>query len=106
MVRWHGHTPEEIFGSYFVTGGSRNWFGYGEPEVDAKFFEMAAAQTYTDRRRLALEAEDLIMEDLPFAPMAVQNGARVHWSYVRDISLPIGLQYMWTKRERIWRDDV
>jgi len=99
-------TPEEMFAGYFITGGSRNWLGYGEQDVDTKFFEMAAASTFEDRHRMARELEDMIIGDLPFAPLAVQNGARVYWNYLQDIPIPIGLQYMWPKRERIWRNDV
>ena len=38
-------TPEEMYSSYFVTGGSRNWPGYGAADVGTKFFELAAANT-------------------------------------------------------------
>lgn len=99
-------TPEEMYGSYFVTGGSRNWLGYGEADVDAKFFEMAASKTFDERHALARELEDMILEDLPYAPLAVHNSARVHWNYIQNIQIPIGLQYMWPKRERIWRNDI
>jgi peptide/nickel transport system substrate-binding protein len=99
-------TPEEMYGSYFVTGGSRNWLGYGEADLDAKFFEMAATADFAARHALGQEIEDMIIEDLPYAPLAVQNGARVYWSYIQDVPIPVGLQYMWPKRERIWRNDV
>jgi len=99
-------TPEEMYAGYFITGGSRNWLGYGEQDVDTKFFQMAGAPTFEERHKLARELEDMILEDLPFAPLAVQNGARVYWNYLQDIPIPIGLQYMWPKRERIWRNDV
>jgi ABC-type transport system substrate-binding protein len=99
-------TPEEMYAGYFITGGSRNWLGYGEQDVDTKFFQMAGAPTFEERHKLARELEDMILEDLPFAPLAVQNGARVYWSYLQDVPIPVGLQYMWPKRERIWRNDV
>ncbi len=98
-------TPEEMYSSYFVTGGSRNWLGYGEQDLDTKFFKMAAASTFEERHRLARELEDMVIEDLPFAPLAVQNTAYVYWSYIRDVPIPIS-GYMDDKRERIWRDDV
>ncbi len=98
-------TPEEMYSSYFVTGGSRNWLGYGEQDLDTKFFQMAAAPTFEERHRLGRELEDMIVEDLPFAPTAVNNSAYVYWSYIRDVPMPIST-YMDDKRELIWRDDV
>jgi ABC-type transport system substrate-binding protein len=98
-------TPEEMYSSYFVTGGSRNWLGYGEQDLDTKIFEMAAAATFDERHRLARELEDMIIEDLPFAPLAVHNSAYVYWSYIRDAPVPIST-YTDDKRELMWRDDV
>ncbi|MBI2172281.1 MAG: ABC transporter substrate-binding protein, partial [Chloroflexi bacterium] len=98
-------TPEELFGSYFITGGSRNWFGYSDPRVDKGYLDMAATQDPAARKKKAMALEDIVMEFLPAAPGPVSTSQRLGYSYVKDLPLAITF-YTWEKNELIWRSDV
>ncbi|MBS95505.1 MAG: hypothetical protein CL736_00030, partial [Chloroflexi bacterium] len=100
------NTPEEMFGSYFLTGGSRNWLGYSSEVVDAKYLELAASPDSATRKARGLELEDIILADLPSAPLGVQNGRSSYYTEIQNITVPLGQQYMWPKREHVWRTDV
>ncbi|MBI4312391.1 MAG: hypothetical protein HY681_11510 [Chloroflexi bacterium] len=98
-------SPEELVGSYFVTGGSRNWIGFSDPKVDAGYLDMAATGDPIQRRQKALALEDRILDFLPSAPLPVHTSNRLVYSYVKDVPLTITF-YTWEKDERIWRSDV
>ncbi|MBI2170583.1 MAG: ABC transporter substrate-binding protein [Chloroflexi bacterium] len=98
-------TPEELYGSYFITGGSRNWMGYSNPVIDKGYLDMAATGDPVERRKKALALEDIILSYLPAAPLPVQNSQRVAYNYVKDLPLTITF-YTWEKNELIWRSDV
>ncbi|MBI4340248.1 MAG: ABC transporter substrate-binding protein, partial [Chloroflexi bacterium] len=98
------NTLEEFF-SYFITGGSRNWFGYSVPEFDKAYREVAAISEPVAKKKKALEMEQMIYNFLPMAPLPVHTTTRTAWSYVKD--LPLGVtQYSREKNELIWRSDV
>ncbi|MBI2170585.1 MAG: ABC transporter substrate-binding protein [Chloroflexi bacterium] len=99
-------TPEELFGSYFITGGSRNWIGFSNPDMDRGYLDLAATADPIEKRRKALALEDIILKELPVAPLPVQSGTRTAYSYVRDLPLTKGKQYTWPKNELIWRSDI
>jgi ABC-type transport system substrate-binding protein len=65
--------PDEMWGSYFVTGGSRNWLGYSNPEVDKLFIQQSSELDPVKRKQLNRQLEDIILRDLPFAPLADHN---------------------------------
>ena len=105
---WYCQTtliPAELFGSYFITGGSRNWTGYNSAEIDRLFPIMVGALDFNERKRLALEMEDIVFDDMPIAPTAVHQSARWWWSTVEDV--PVGITgYSDDKMEAVWRNDV
>ncbi|MBI4200968.1 MAG: hypothetical protein HY531_01600, partial [Chloroflexi bacterium] len=98
--------PEELIGSYFITGGSRNWFGgYSNPKVDAGYLDMAGTLDPAERKRKAMALEALILEDLPMVATPVSTSAWNQWSYVQD--WPVGITfYTNRKTERVWRSDA
>ncbi|MBI4312081.1 MAG: ABC transporter substrate-binding protein [Chloroflexi bacterium] len=99
------NTPEEYFGSYFVTGGSRNWFGYSDTKVDAAYLDMAGTMDAAAKHNKARAMEDTINAFLPMAPVPVHTTTRMAYSYVKD--LPLGItQYSREKNELIWRSDI
>ena len=75
-------TPTELFGSYLTTGGSRNWSSYTNFAVDTAYLDMAGTMDPALRRQKALDLEDLILADMPIAPLPVQDSFRSSWSYV------------------------
>ncbi|MBI4310960.1 MAG: hypothetical protein HY681_04180 [Chloroflexi bacterium] len=97
--------PEELFGSYFITGGSRNWIGYSDPKIDNAYLDMAATTDPAERRKKALAMEDTIMEFIPAAPLPVSTAIRAFYSYVKDPPMTIS-SYVREKGELVWRSDV
>jgi len=100
------NTPEELFGSYFLTGGSRNWLGYSSDVVDAKYLELAASPDNATRKARGIALEDIVLADMPSAPLGVQQGRSTYYTEIEGITVPLGQQYMWPKREQVWRNDV
>ena len=100
------NTPEELFGSYFLTGGSRNWLGYSSDVVDAKYLELAASPDSATRKARGIALEDIVLADMPSAPLGVQQARSLWYSEIQDITVPLGNIYMWPKRENVWRNDA
>jgi peptide/nickel transport system substrate-binding protein len=99
------NTPEELIGSYFITGGSRNWFGYSSPVIDKGYLDMAATSDPVQKKKKVGEMVNTIYAFLPYAPMTVHTTTRTAYSYVKD--LPLGItQYSREKNELIWRSDI
>jgi len=97
--------PEELFGSYFRTGGSRNYYGVSEPKIDNAYYDMAATSDPVLRRQKALAMEQVVLDLLPVAPAPVTTSFRNAYTYVKDV--PISLTfYNWDKEELVWRSDV
>ncbi len=98
-------TPDELFGSYFVTGGSRNWYGYSDPKIDAEYLRMAAITDPVLKKQKAQEMEDYIYAFLPVAPTPMAISNRAHYNYV--MGYPRGIsQYTREKNELMWRSDI
>ena len=99
------NTPEELFGGYFVTGGSRNWYGYSDPKIDAEYLRMAAITDPVLKKQKAQEMEDYIYAFLPVAPTPMAISNRAHYNYV--MGYPRGIsQYTREKNELMWRSDI
>jgi peptide/nickel transport system substrate-binding protein len=75
--------PDELWGSYFITGGNRNWFGYSNPEVDRLFLEQSQELDVARRILLNRKIEEIIRRDLPIADLAEHQARHGWWSHVR-----------------------
>ncbi|MEE8442749.1 MAG: ABC transporter substrate-binding protein, partial [Dehalococcoidia bacterium] len=98
-------TAEELIGSYFITPGSRNWLGpYSNPEVDAGYLDMAATRDTAERKAKAIALEDLIMADMPSAPLPVHTSFLKIWSYIEFY--PVTKTFYTNKKvQNVWRSD-
>ncbi|MBI2171172.1 MAG: ABC transporter substrate-binding protein [Chloroflexi bacterium] len=102
-------TAAEQFGSYYITGGSRNWIGYSKPKIDELFPRMVAASG-AEKVALIREMERMMWEDIAYAPMAVEIGAESRYAYVQNYPTADprkGFSNYSTQRwSLIWRSDV
>ncbi|MBI4203301.1 MAG: ABC transporter substrate-binding protein [Chloroflexi bacterium] len=98
------NTLEEFF-AYFITGGSRNWFGVSDPKIDGGYLELAAISDPALKKQKALELEQILIDYGFMAPSGVHENNRAAYSYVMDYNLGI-TQYTWQKQELTWRSDV
>ncbi len=79
LVAWNtfGVDPA-IINPYYQTGGSRNWTGYSNPDLDNILNQAVASTDTRTRRALYAQAQRLIMENalvLPIADPVNLNGA-------------------------------
>ena len=100
------NTASELFGTYFVTGGARNWFGYSDPKVDAGFRDMAATSDPVLKKQKAQALEDIVYSFLPVAPVPGGTSTRSSFSYLQGLSPQAITNYFWMKQELVWRSDV
>ncbi|MBI4311499.1 MAG: ABC transporter substrate-binding protein [Chloroflexi bacterium] len=98
-------TPEELFGSYFSSGGSRNYYGVSDPRIDNGYLDMAATSDPAQRRQKAIAMEQVILDLLPVASAPVSTSFRNAYSYVRDVPITTTF-YNWDKGELVWRSDA
>ena len=105
---WFGQTtndPDEMWASYFLTGGSRNDLGYSNPEVDRLFVEQSVALDPAERARLNRQIEDLVLADLPIAPLADHKELIGWWSHAHGVRESRGItRYTTYRGERWWTD--
>ncbi|MBI4202178.1 MAG: ABC transporter substrate-binding protein [Chloroflexi bacterium] len=98
------NTLEEFF-AYFITGGSRNWFGLSDPKIDGAYLELAAISDPALKKQKAQELENILLDSVFAAPMGVPEGASARWSYVRDYGRGI-TGYTSFGGDLVWRSDV
>ncbi|MFH1141399.1 MAG: ABC transporter substrate-binding protein [Chloroflexota bacterium] len=53
--------PDEMVGSYWITGGNRSWQGYANAEVDKLWPLMSAEQDPAKRKQLVRQIEEIII---------------------------------------------
>ncbi len=53
--------PDEIIGNYWITGGSRNWFGYSNAELDKLYVQMSSETDPAKRKALFFQIQDIIV---------------------------------------------
>ncbi|MBI4338946.1 MAG: ABC transporter substrate-binding protein [Chloroflexi bacterium] len=99
---WNTGDPDEILGSYLITGGSRNWTGYSSPEMDALFLAESSELDLAKRKQLILQAEAIYLRDLPVVPGADPFQDSGWWSYVRGFESGISIN-LEQRMETLWR---
>ncbi|MDO8750814.1 MAG: ABC transporter substrate-binding protein, partial [Dehalococcoidia bacterium] len=61
--------PDVMLGSYFITGGNRNWSGVSDPRIDALYQQEKAELDPQKRIQLTRQAEDILLELTPWGPL-------------------------------------
>ena len=82
-------SPENFLGPLFSTNalppaGSNTWF-YSNPEFDAKLDEANKASDNEEAVKLYQEADDLLLEDMPVAPMFFRKTQGARSENVTDV---------------------
>jgi peptide/nickel transport system substrate-binding protein len=92
---------DEMWNAYFITGGSRNWTGYSNPEVDRLAKEQSVELDPIKRQALNRKGEDILLQDLPVAPIGVQARENYAWWYYKGYEIGLS-QYTENRRESVW----
>ena len=94
-------SPDILLAGYFLTGGSRNWTGHSDPRIDELFRQQSAENDLQKRIELTRQAEDILLDNMPFAPKVIPFFSFVHWPYWKGWDTAQG-EYFWYKFEGIY----
>ena len=84
--------PDDVVGTYWVTGASRNTVGYSNSEVDRLYLLMSAETDPMKRREFFHAIQDIIVvQDVAYAPLSNKNGNHWFWKELQG---------------RVWGPDV
>ena len=82
--------PDIMLGSYFLTGGSRNWTGFSTPFIDQLFVKQRSELDPQKRIQLVREAEDFLLDVMPIAPIAMPFGDSLIWAHFKGWDAGLG----------------
>ncbi|MCZ6788330.1 MAG: ABC transporter substrate-binding protein [Chloroflexi bacterium] len=102
---WFGQTtndPDEMWASYFLTDGSRNYLGYSNPEVDRLFVQQSLELDPVERASQNRQLEDIILADLPFAPTVDHKRTLGWWTQAHGFKESRGITRYTTYRGELW----
>ncbi|MDO8751086.1 MAG: ABC transporter substrate-binding protein, partial [Dehalococcoidia bacterium] len=112
-IQWYPFTmatrdPDEVVGQYWLTGASRNWTGYTNPQVDKLYVEMSSELDFSKRKQLLRQIEEIIvLKDVGYAPMPDAGGTGYWWKRVQGVTIgaviyaPSGLY----RADRLWLEE-
>ena len=101
--------PDEWIGTYWITGGARNWFVYSNPVVDRLFIEMSGELDPAKQKAIFFQLQELIVVDeVGFAPLPTTDGLLWWWKTIHNVDVGIdgfghnssGLH----RADRLWLD--
>ena len=97
--------PDEALGQYMITGASRNATGYSNKAVDKLYTLMSSETDPVKRKQLFFQAQDIILNDLWYAPAQNHNGYITFWPNLGGID-QIGLSPAFgsgtARGDRLW----
>ncbi len=99
--------PDEVIGQYWITGGSRNWFGYSNPEVDKLYVQMSSEMDAVKRKELFFKIQDIIvLKDVGYAPVATNDDLYWTWSNLHGFTIGMSVHSAsgWHRGDRVWLD--
>ncbi len=73
--------PDEFLGAYFITGAARNWTGFSDRRIDDLYVKQKAEGDPQKRNILVRQAEDILLEEMPIAPMPARGSDSILWWY-------------------------
>ncbi len=73
--------PDEFLGAYFITGAARNWTGFSDRRIDDLYRQQKAEGDPQKRNALVRQAEDILLDEMPIAPMPARAGDSLLWWY-------------------------
>jgi ABC-type transport system substrate-binding protein len=80
--------PDDLFPGVVETGGSHNFTGYQNPDVDAMIRKARGETDPVKRISIYREAERKVLEDLPFIPVIFISSQVAFQRDVENIDLP------------------
>jgi oligopeptide transport system substrate-binding protein len=106
LIGWGASLPDpkDLIGSLFdgnaiASTGSKNQSFYNNPEVTRLLHEAAVQVDWQLRFKLYQRAEEMIVEDAPYAFLGHQNGFALRQPWLKG---PLLEPLMWYRFDRVW----
>jgi len=97
--------PDDMVGTYWVTGASRNTVGYSNTDVDALFVKMSSELDPAKKRDLFHEIRDtIVVKDQAYAPLANKDGN--HWFWKDYMGVVYGPDVNWHASSHFHRSET
>lgn len=92
--------PDQFLGRY-ATGSTQNWGRFSDPQIDDLFSRQARALDPTERKRLIIDLEKIVLEKAYFMPGLWWTRNLVHLSKVKNYIAPPN-HYTNQKLQDVW----
>ncbi|MEK7778268.1 MAG: ABC transporter substrate-binding protein, partial [Chloroflexota bacterium] len=100
--------PDEVIGQYWITGGSRNDFGYSNPEVDRLYLAMSSEQDFAKRKALFLQIQNIVViKEVGLAPTPSTYADVYRWNRLQGFTVGFSYEFssgLW-RGDRLWVQD-
>ena len=96
--------PDEALGQYMITGGSRNPTGYSNSQVDKLFVQMSSESDPVKRKQIFVQAQEIILKDLWYAPAANHDGALYYYPTIGGINVGLSPAFSsgFNRADQLW----
>jgi peptide/nickel transport system substrate-binding protein len=89
VLGWSGLTdPDQYLFPQFSTGGTWNWIGYSNSELDEILEESRRVVDRSKRKELISQAQEIIAEEAAYACLASQKDFQASRDYVKGYEMP------------------
>jgi peptide/nickel transport system substrate-binding protein len=99
-----GPEPDPVFDIFYSCGGTLNWDGYCNPEVDRLIEQLSMEANQTRRREMAWTIERKLAEDVARPIIFYSRGGTCWKPYVKGLTLMVNSIYAGNRREDMWLD--
>jgi peptide/nickel transport system substrate-binding protein len=79
--------PDQLLAPY-ITGSPQNWARFGNPAIDDLYSRQARTLDPVERRRLVIELQKIVLENVYYVPGLWWSRNVVHWAKVRNWVAP------------------
>ena len=84
--------PDEAVGQYWITGGSRNWVGYSNPEVDKLYVQMSSELDPVKRKELFYKIQEtVILKDVGWVAMMSTDQPWFVWKELQGFTIGMSM---------------
>ncbi len=102
------YDPDEIVGQYWLTGATRNYSGYTNPQIDKLFLQMSAELDPAKRKALFFQIQDIIiLKDQAYAPLPHVNADNYWWDRLQGFTQGFSIRFSsgLFRGDRLWLKD-
>ena len=99
-----GPEPDPVFDIFYSCGGTLNWDGYCNPEVDRLIDQLSMEADQSRRHEMAWAIERKLAEDVARPIIFYSRGGTCWKPYVKGMTLMVNSIYAGNRREDIWLD--